>query len=515
MNRRNGFAWVLPMVFSLLIISGCSRVIDQPTPARVYSILYNDSKTSPLKEDWLILDQYREQRNVSFSFRLGDDSDYAKTLVHTFESGDLPDIILKVWPDEIKTYANAGLLLAFSDYLDRMPYFSAYIADHGLEAELDRFRTSEGKFYLLPGFQRRIQVQQWIYRKDLFAKHDLAAPRTYEELFDSLVMLKELYPDSIPISGGWGGAHLFAMMGAGYGITAGWNGNICYDAPTDRWVFAPATENLKAMLVFLNRCYSAGLLDPAIFTQSDVEFTKKMQDGRMILGVSWITSGFANWNKNLAEQGIVDGEWVPLPVPESTIGIRAVPPVNSFKKGLAVSSRVATEPYFDDLLAFLDWAVYSDEGRLLTTWGVEGKTFVNTPNGLQFLPDITTPHNPGAKFELKRDYGLDSLFNLTENEAYEDFKKPAEIVTFLQKSLDAGYTASLPPVLHLSPESMEVVEKIADRLNPYVTEAIRMFITGELSISRDWNAYITELKNRGYGSIETIYNTVWENQRQR
>ncbi len=512
MNGRGRVAWAAWSTVLLFALLGCTCGQPQAYPPQLYSILYNDTKNAPLKADWLILDQYREQRNVTFDFHLGDDADYAKSLVQTLESGDVPDIILKVWPANINAYANTGLLLAFSDYMDRMPYFKAYIASHGLEADLDSLRFPNGKFYILPGFQRRIQVQQWIYRKDLFIKHGLAVPQTYDELYDSLVLLKGLYPNSVPISGAWGGAHLLAMMGAGYGITAGWNGTVCYDAPTDRWVFAPATENFKAMLAFLNRCYVAGLLDPAIFTQSDVDFTKKVQDGRMILGVSWITSGFANWNKNLAQMGIPDGEWAPFPVPESTIGIRAVPPVDSFKKGLVVPARVATEPYFDELLEFLDWAVYSDEGRTLTTWGVEGKTYTNTPNGKQFLPEIKTPRNPSATYDPKRDFGLDSLFNLTENEEYEDFKKPAEIVTFLQESLASGHTAELPPALQLSPGAIEVIARVSEKLDPYVSEASRMFITGELSISQAWDAYIAELKNRGYVSIETIYNTAWENQ---
>jgi hypothetical protein len=68
-------------------------------------------------------------------------------------------------------------------------------------------------------------------------------------------------------------------------------------------------------------------------------------------------------------------------------------------------------------------------------------------------------------------------------------------------------------VVQLTPESIEVVAKISEKLNPYVVEAIKMFITGELSISRDWGAYIAELENRGYRSIELIYNTAWKNQR--
>ncbi len=91
---------------------------------------------------------------------------------------------------------------------------------------------------------------------------------------------------------------------------------------------------------------------------------------------------------------------------------------------------------------------------------------------------------------------MDSLFNLTENEEYEDFKKPAEIVTFLQESLASGHTAELPPALQLSPGAIEVIARVSEKLDPYVSEASRMFITGELSISQAWDAYIAELKNR-------------------
>ena len=69
-----------------------------------------------------------------------------------------------------------------------MPNFMAYIKQHNLQGELDKLRLKNGKYYILPGYQRTIQVQQWIYRRDLFEKHGLKAPTTYDELFDALVL---------------------------------------------------------------------------------------------------------------------------------------------------------------------------------------------------------------------------------------------------------------------------------------------------------------------------------------
>lgn len=494
---------LISIMFLILFLGGCAPSAANPPEPVTFSVLYNDREATPFQSDWRILEEYKTRQNVSLDVRLGDDADYEKAVVHALESGDIPDIILKVWPDPVESYANAGVLLPFSDYENQMPNFMAYVEEHNLQGELDKLRLDNGKYYILPGYQRQIQVQQWIYRRDLFEAHNLAIPTTYDELFDSLVTLKQIYPDATPLTTLWGGAHLYAMMGAGYGIPAGWGGNRYYNWGEDLWQFAPATENYHAMLAFLNRCYEAGILDPAMFTQSDEEFYTKIQDGRAFVTVTWISSGFANWNTALQENGIPDGEWAPLPVPESTIGIKALPAVDPFRKGLIVPARVVNEPYFEDLLQFLDWAVYSEEGRTLTTWGIEGVTFENTPTGKTYLPDI----NPA-------DYGLNLLFNLVEIEEYTDLNKPAEISTFLERSLHAEETLPVSPQLQLEPQSIEAVRIVNEKLAPYVAEMSTKFIIGEADIDSDWDAYLLELEGRGYETLEIIWNDTWQKQNQ-
>ena len=503
---------LITLIFISVFVVGCTPKVSTPAEPIVFSVLYNDREATPFQKDWRILEEYQKRQNVVLDIRLGDDSDYEKAIIQALESGDIPDIILKVWPNTIESYANAGVLLPFSDYENQMPNYAAYIKAHNLQSELDRLRLSNGKYYILPGYQRQIQVQQWIYRRDVFEANHLAIPTTYDELFDSLVMLKEIYPDSTPITTLWGGAHLFAMMGAGYGIPAGWSGTSYFNAVENRWQFAPATENYRAMLTFLNRCYEAGILDPAFFTQSDEEFYTKLQDGRAFVTVTWISSGFSNWNAKLVENGFPDGEWAPLPVPESTIGIRALPGVDPFRKGLVVPSRVINEPYFEDLLRFLDWAVYSEEGRTLTTWGIEGLTFENTPDGKEYLPSILTPKNPDGTVDISKEYGFDQLFNLAENEEFEDYKKPAEIAAFLGKSLEAKEAAALSPQLQLDAQSIEAIGLINEKLNPYSADASTKFITGELDIEKDWNAYLEDLALRGYKTVEDIWNNAWKKQ---
>jgi len=505
--------FVLTLVATLIALTaGCdASELAQEEPT-VFSVLYNDVESAPFREDWLLLQEYADRQGVALDVRLGADGEFDEVIRRTFESGAVPDIVLKCWPETIEGYAIQGLLLPFSDYENLMPHFSAYVERHGLQAELDALRLDDGKYYILPGYGRETQVQQWIYRQDLFAKHNLGVPQTYEGLFDSLAVLKDAYPETTPITASWGGAHLFAMMGAGYETCAGWSGTRYYNSEEDRWVFAPATDNYKELYRFLHRCYEAEILDPETFTQTNEEFIGKLGDGRAVVTVTWITSGFGQWNEQLKAHGLPDGKWVPLHVPESTIRTRALPPVSRFRKGLVVPSRVVNEPYFERLLQFLDWAVYSDEGMMLTTWGVEGTTFQNTADGKALLPHIATPKNPQGTVSITAEYGMNLLFNLCEDEEFEDYKKPDEIVQFLQDSEAAMETLRMPPRLRLDDNSSDATGIVNERLVPYVESAGKKFITGELDFDNDWDAYIAEIEKMGYKTLEEIWNSAWKTQ---
>lgn len=502
------------ILLALMVVQTITACTPEPTPAEpvTFSILFNQKESIPFQDDWLILQEYAARQNVTFDVIVGNDADYLTFVAQVVQTGQIPDIILKVWPDNIENYAADGLLLAISDYETQMPHYRAYITENHLEAELDKLRLENGKYYLLPGYRQQVQVQQWIYRRDLFEKHDLGIPATYDELFDALVVLKGEYPESTPLTAIWGGAHLMAMMGAGYEIPAGWNGIRSYNEHTDRWEYAPATDNYKAMYQFLNRCYEAGILDPESFTQSDDDFYTKLYDGRGLVTVSWVSSGFAAWNALLAENGQAGGEWAPLPVPESTIGVSGLPGVDPLRKGIAISAAAADEPYFDRLLAFLDWAIYSEEGQTLTIWGVEGITFEQTTEGKAYLPEIISPKNPEGTIEPKAEYGLESFFDLVEYEEYENYKRPDEIVEFLQSSLARNETAPLDPALLLPEDSLESARVLEENLWTYMTETSMAFITGEIDIDTEWDTYLQELENRGYLTLEEIWNAAWEAQ---
>ncbi len=506
-----GSALVGVMVFLVFAQFGFGQAAAKNSEAAVvFSILVNNREGAEFNPDWLILKEVEKLKNVRFAVRLGKDGAYLPALAEAMKSADIPDIILKVWPDDIVQYAEAGLLLPISDYEYMMPYFTKYIRDNGLRAELDKLRDSHGKYFLLPGYQREIQVQQWIYRKDIFDKFALPTPASYDDLFRALAVLKQKYPQSAPISACWGGAHLFAMMGAGYGIQAGWNGDRMYDRASDSWKYSPGTANWKEMVRFLTKCYKAGLLDPELFTQDPQAFEKKLGNGSTFATVTWISSGFSKWNKQLEDSGFAGANWAPLMPPKSTVGMEALPSVNSFRKGTAVSVGVMRKPYFKKLLEFLDWMYYSDEGRALAVWGVKGLTYSEAGGKKEFLPAIKTSANPGGTMDGGKDFGLNLLFDLCEFPEYEDGKKPPAIVEFLGQSLERKLTVPLEPKLLLEKSDLDGVKIIEESLRSYMNEAMKAFITGTADIDAGWKSYKETLEKKGSVELERIWNAAWK-----
>jgi len=160
------------------------------------------------------------------------------------------------------------------------------------------------------------------------------------------------------------------------------------------------------------------------------------------------------------------------------------------------------------MMKFLDWAIYSEEGIELSYWGIEGQTYTTTSEGKEFLPNVITPKNPNGTIRMN-EYGFDIIFNLNEDEEFEDNKKPDDIVTFLENSEKANETLPNSPNLLLSDDAIEMVSIISEDLSIYVNDASTKFITGELSIDEDWDMYLVKIDELGYKILERIWNNAW------
>lgn len=196
-------------------------------------------------------------------------------------SGDVPDLF--VGPNVITDADMAqfqGLFQDLSGMLDQAPNVQAMFEE---KPDTKRIATQpDGKIYGLPKYQRywpssasRLYInQKWLDNLGL------KVPATWDELYDVLVAFKEKDAngngdpnDEIPMDwpGGIGGYFNAAYLLGGTGMTltdGSGQGYFVEDGQVKNFL---TDERYKSLVVFLNKLYKAGLINPEVFTH---DYTK-------------------------------------------------------------------------------------------------------------------------------------------------------------------------------------------------------------------------------------------------
>jgi hypothetical protein len=91
---------------------------------------------------------------------------------------------------------------------------------------------------------------------------------------------------------------------------------------------------------------------------------------------------------------------------------------------------------------------------------------------------------------------------------------PDDIVLFLEQSREADETLSPVPCLELSQTSQVAIDTIKKSLDEFSAAESERFVTGELNLDEAWSGYVQDLEDRGYKTLEAIWNSAWATQAQ-
>lgn len=135
---------------------------------------------------------------------------------------------------------------------------------------------------------------------------------------------------------------------------------------------------------WLNHMYDIGLLDPEFATQTHDDYLAKISTGR-VLGLA-----DASWDYGTAVAAIkavemFDRDYAPLPVTLDENIKLAILQDQGYSGGWGVGITSACE---DPVAAiqYIDW-LCSDEGQLLTHWGIEGVNYQLDESGKRFVTE--------------------------------------------------------------------------------------------------------------------------------
>ena len=430
-------------------------------------------------------------------------SDYSTVMSTRLAAmSDLPDFMNN--PSlSINMLATGGIAARLNDLIDAYgPNIAKRLNDESQKGTKLELTAPDGGLYALPD---RICAMEnyctnpmtFIIRFDWLEKCGIAEPpTTIQEWHDTLAAFREN-----DANGNGEADEVFCAaavymlcFGEAYGLDQFSN----YIVKDDKVVFQWTTEEARDFLAEMNRWYAEGLIAPDYLTDRNIDARHlEDQDGASFM---WSASNCDWQNKN---NTISTPDWRPI-LPPKNVYTGEDGFVNVSASSLYGSYSIITDANGKADLA-VKWFNYlwSDEGALLTSMGVEGETYYWDENGdAKFIESFI---DGGNWYQNTKAYGIDPgrvprvstmYFSKAQAAGYGDVinEAAAKVVPYVQ--------TSFPNYVPNDAEEMTISMYETD-IKTYVQEMIHKFITGSEPME-NFDAFVAQLNGMGLDDVLAI-----------
>lgn len=506
-------ALFLALVLCLGVLAGCGGDTNtDETKGQSGGDVSIDSVTAPLYEDSdeVVIEMWCPS-NTDLEME-GSWLDVAveKTInatinIHEYESRDQYEILIAEQKIPALTYANAkihgpiygpmGAYIDWNEYIDDMPNVKRVLEQYpNLVAESTEL---DGSMYQLPvALSGSAAIYGWLYRQDIFEKHDLEFPTNQEEFYNVLVELKELYPSSYPfvlrsMSGNMGGLNSFAnVWNADVSMWGTTNTCMDFDPETETYYCGHTSEARKECIAFLSKLYKEGLLHPSCLTIDTSGWIESLASNTSFITfdkvdrIPQLTNGAIDANPEYVLSGASC-------FPMGTYGDGTTSEING--GGWWLVSALIDDEHLEQILTYIDW-LYSPEGIEVTSWGIEGESFELDAEGnkqfLEVFADIGSDHT-GEGY-------TGSGLGVNGYNGYCDFN--GFLASVDDNVVDALHNIGLTatdgndPILSYNDEEQDIWDTYYQAFFDKALSYAQAFIMGEKDIEADWDEYIAALE---------------------
>ena len=408
-------------------------------------------------------------------------------------SNDLPDIIQMFGSYYTKGIDNAmdeDLILDLTDMLaDYAPNYN-YLRENN--AELKKSSTEDsgrvGSFYFLIGdADLGPRNGMWI-RQDWLEEQGLEVPTTYDEMYEVLKAFQSAYNTPMTLYMTEYGYFDSQTLVGGYDVGIGFyneDGTVKY---------GPIEDGFYDYLVMMNQWYADGLISS--------DFTTITSMNIMFDPTDIVTSKCGVWNANYRgddswKNNATDESFTPLAIADMTktgteqihVGGKGS---NVDRYGCVVSAECEQA---DVAVAWIDWW-YSEEGTMLSSYGVEGETFNYNEDGQPIYTDLILNNEQGSARAMRNIYtgmsfafrvyrvvtsGYDNGYDKLDRGTWDTNRDNAwDISNFIAMTSDEG----------------DEYSTIMSDIETYVEENVPKFIIGARDLS-EWDTYVQDIIDMG------------------
>ena len=477
------------------------KLFTEPTEIK---IMIASHASWPYNENWVMWKYFQEATGATFDIQTIPATDMKTKVALMLSSPEtLPDL-LHMWEKAlVDQHATSGAFLSYDDNLDKLPHYSAFWETIPEEEKKDLFmqRTSgDGKIYFPPtyGTQTVNNLRTWIYRKDIFEKHGLEAPKTTTELYEVAKKLKELYPESYPI-----------CFRTGFGKLDEWGPswdndfaqNAYYDYEEEKWKYGAKEPVMKEMVEYFIKLREEELVPPDYLTMPTKSWEELMSTDRGFITLDYIVRiDFFNIPNRQTNPEYTLALMAP-PMPDVSSGSAKLMKANLDFNGYVVCN-TGKQERIDNAFKLVDW-MYSDEGAELLSWGKEGETYEVKDGRKQFI--LKEGEDVQNKYGVAT-YGLYQRISTEANEAIYSEEQVAachEVLGYLEPRSNP---ASWVP---LEEDEITEITDLKAELVSYMEENLSKFLLGQRPMS-GWDEFQKGLDQMGAARMLEIYTTAYD-----
>lgn len=503
---RISLSLILALVL-LVSLSGLALAKTHEDTGKPLSFMMNEHSSITYNEDSAVIRELAKRTGQKIELTIIPSSDYDTKLNAMLAANDLPDLFKTSYAN-IQKFAMDDMFVNLSECMDQLPNYAAV-----LETTKDsmRFFTIEGSYYHFARIAKTnpAYLAAPMIRQDVLDAVGMALPTNFDELYETLKAIKAFDPACIPWS--TRGNNFAANMGYSFGI-----GNSIYYEPTaDAFWYAPIHEGYKELLQYLNKLYTDKLIDPDYLVATSAQWQENMSSGKSYFFYDNTTFSF-NFNKALAAAGS-EARFVPMLTLKNSkgdarslyyAGIGVNSPTND---GFAVNSESAN---IGGALELMDY-MYSEEGVILTNWGIEGEHFT-VENGEKIvspalIEQFSTMGDPWRAYQAFLGTGTLSIDPYFDNYSSYAFYTPEQraLHDFWGSDPASSNFTYLPT---LNAEETERQTQINSVITTFFDTATNEFIMGIRSFDT-YDGFVQDLLNAGAKDLEALYAGAYERYR--
>lgn len=392
------------------------------------------------------------------------------------------------------------------DLTELMPqYAPAYYEWMQANPEENRaFMLDDGTLYQFVNFNANVETKDIVYfkikgpqiRQDWLDQLGLEMPTTTDELYDVLVAFRDNdmngngdTTDEIPFAIGKGTTQLGVIAGS-FGTRIDMHND---PENPGTIVYGPITDNFRKFLEYMNKLYTEGLINSDFAVQDS--------------SLSFITQGLAGFTVDSMGSGLIanhdnlkleneEYNYVSVPWLIGPDGYQCnVDDNNANPRGTAVTTACEN---VEIALRWLDYA-YTDEGSLLSTFGIEGESFEWVDGYPTIMDEVKTNDSGWSEEQSISRWMLGSINypNARDYRFYEQMNLNEPYKVEIQDNWNlATEDITMPPVVMTTEENSTYSNLMAD-ISTYVEAAYNEFIIGERSLETDWDAYVQSVIDMG------------------